>query len=64
VGQVLNQPCIHGLDEPDFGGRQRTEGLGSHEEYERSVRGVLLNHLVRPEQHGLRNCQADLLGSS
>src|SRR5262249_61378044 len=28
-----------------------------------AVRGVLLDHLVRPEQHGLRNCQADLLGS-
>ena len=36
VGQALNQPCIHGLDKPDFGGRQRAEGLGSHEEFERS----------------------------
>src|SRR5262245_32227076 len=36
VGQALNQSCIHGLDEPDFSARQRTEGLGSHEEYERS----------------------------
>src|SRR5262245_40057859 len=36
VGQALNQPCIHRLDEPDFGGRQRAEGLGSHEECERS----------------------------
>src|SRR5262245_40894212 len=38
VGQALNQPCIHGLDKPDFGGRQRAEGLGSHEEFERAVR--------------------------
>src|SRR5215831_14643635 len=36
VGQALNHPCIHRLDEPDFGGRQRAEGLGSHEECERS----------------------------
>src|SRR5262245_34216950 len=36
VGQALNQPGMHRLDEPDFGGRQRAEGLGSHEECERS----------------------------
>jgi len=32
VGQALNRPCIHRLDEPNFSGRQRTEGFGSHEE--------------------------------
>ena len=36
VGQALNQPGIHRLDKPDFSGRQRAEGLGSHEECERS----------------------------
>ena len=28
LGQVLHQPRIHGLDKPDFGWRQRAEGLG------------------------------------
>src|SRR5262249_39141965 len=36
VGQALNQPGIHGLDKPDFGGRQLTEGFGFQEECERS----------------------------
>src|SRR5262249_4927342 len=38
--------CIHGLDEPDFGGRQRAEGLGSHEECERSRPCCLGSHLI------------------
>src|SRR5215468_11281060 len=46
VGQALNQPCIHGLDEPDFSGRQGTEGLGSHEECERSRPCCLASHLI------------------
>src|SRR5262245_11337671 len=36
LGQVLHQPRIHRLDKPDFGGRQRAEGFGCHEECERS----------------------------
>src|SRR5215475_10461820 len=40
VGQALNQPGIHGLDETDFCRRQSAEGLGFHQESERSRRVV------------------------
>jgi hypothetical protein len=32
VRQLVDQSRIHGLDELDFGGRQRAEGFGCHEE--------------------------------
>src|SRR5262245_66583708 len=35
VGQALNQPCIHGPDEPDFRRTQRTAGLASYGGVER-----------------------------
>jgi hypothetical protein len=52
------------LDKPDFGGRQRAEGFGSHEEYKREagVFSVLLDHLVSPVKHRLWDCKSDLLG--
>ena len=33
LGQALNQPGIHRLDEPDFTRRQRAEGFGFHAEW-------------------------------
>src|SRR5215471_6074256 len=33
LGQALNQPGVHRLDEPDFTSRQRAEGFGCHEEW-------------------------------
>src|SRR5262249_23257612 len=56
VGQLVNQPCVHRLDETDFGGRQRAEGLGSHEEFERSrpccLAGYLINLVARASTSG------------
>src|SRR5215467_7844598 len=40
LGQALNQPGIHRLDEPDFGARQRAEGFGFHAESKQVVRLV------------------------
>src|SRR5262245_21172649 len=36
LGQLVDQSCVHRLKEADFGGRQRAEGFGCHEERERS----------------------------
>src|SRR5262245_11587926 len=46
VGKALNQPRIHRLNEADFGGRQRAEGLGSHEGCERSRPCCSVVHLA------------------
>jgi hypothetical protein len=62
--QLVDQPCIHWLDEPDFGGRPRTEGFGCHEEYEREpsvLFSVLLDQPSRPGEHLRWNRHADLL---
>src|SRR5262249_473232 len=56
VGQALNQPCIHGLDEPDFSGRQRTEGFGSHEECERSCPCCLASYLITLSARNSSDC--------
>src|SRR5262249_22887720 len=46
LGQLIDQSCVHRHNEADFGGRQRAEGFGRHEESKRSRPCCLAVYLI------------------